>query len=298
MTFDNREAFAAYHRPLRAYRLGPFACISGWRSPRVAVCREEVDCFPSEVRDALALALGYTLAQARVRASSPKWVLHGLTFRVATRVAWATRAPGWQVRFLRAALFRGELATAVELFDQVDELFAEGSNADGRTDLGWLRFAAQSASLIDFLAETNRPKWDDFVARLSSTRDPLQLCEAVFRRFPDDLIVDWVDWFRQRDPGPHLEPPPTVRTEIDRLTGVIRDAAGPTSARMAAIRRLARGGHAWGCRAVIEVVDNDNVELSEAAVRALEDISGERQGDTASAWSRWLADLPVNAAGS
>jgi hypothetical protein len=156
----------------------------------------------------------------------------------------------------------------------------------------------QAQSLLDFLSGPTAPK-----DRQASFREFLKNLqrrgsyEALFVQHIGyglkQLYNNWRDWVLAKGMGEHTPPPPGVRvTLLDHVIPLVSDEYALREDRIQAIRDMGNAGYTLGADTLMDVLGDRDREVHDAAVWALEAISGTAGGEDIRHWESWWDALP------
>jgi hypothetical protein len=162
----------------------------------------------------------------------------------------------------------------------------------------FFQFQSQACSLLSYLCgeEDGGGRREHFLHFLRDLRKKDRPGEVFSRHFDcglDTLLNDWQRWARDREVGPHEPPPARVRAAlVQRIIPLINDPDSPVPEVVLAVRDMGIAGYVLGADRLIRLVGDEDARLRDAAVWALESISGEPHGEDLGAWQAWWDRLP------
>jgi hypothetical protein len=277
-----------------------------WLPPRrVLLCEDESRADPDGLEAEARYWVGGYLCRDRPELGRLLWLREGIS-----RILAASQDDGELGRLLRKVrlyLAQGAVTTKGRLLRAVPFRMALRWNR-GRDHANFTyvtEFSIRSWSLVEYLGgrgatPERRSQFQAFLAglrpegfldRLRTLRD-----RAVFRRHfgcgYGQLLAEWRTWVLDSADDVHVDPADPVKTRLDeKLLPVIRDCDAHPDLRLAAIRTAGSAGYAWGADALIDVLEEEDGPLGQAAGWALESIAGRPLGQDVAAWRAWWLGL-------
>ncbi len=290
--FERAEAFTRFTdcRPPWVYQHLP--------SARIVLCRDLPPYRPLAMQEGLSGICTLEMLLS-IQEKAPFWLKEGLINHVVYRVCQDLRSPDSGLRIARALIKRGGLFLADDLisprFEELWRISTQGQEEDvaRQDDRAW-----QACGFAGFLCSHHLDKLRVYLAGPCALPDAPGAFADCFGVTADTAMKLWVDEVLAASPPPLVSAPDAVRSMVDNhVIPAICNTGLDVTERQLAIGSLGYWGWAWGAGVLVDAMEDPSPTIGSSALRALENISGERLGDSSRAWRKWLTSVPAEVRG-